>query len=153
MMKKELHELLTENGVTLATAESCTGGALAALITANPGASKYYVGGVVAYSDSSKTILIDVPQELILKHGAVSKEVALSMAEGVKNKLNADYALAVTGIAGPSGATPNKPVGTVWCAISTPTTTEAWQLQLKGSRLEIIQASCEALLHKLSLLL
>lgn len=106
------------NKRTLALAESCTGGLVAQMLTAEPGASDVFVGGVVAYADRVKTELLGVPAALIEKHGAVSKEVALAMADGARTRLNADVAIAITGIAGPGGATGAKPVGLVFIAVN-----------------------------------
>jgi nicotinamide-nucleotide amidase len=101
-------------GLTLATAESCTGGLVAARLTSVPGSSDVVVGGIVAYSDDVKRTELDVPAELIERHGAVSVEVAAAMAQGARARLGADIAVAVTGIAGPGGGTPEKPVGLVY---------------------------------------
>ncbi len=111
-------QLLTEQGKTLATAESCTGGNIARLITANPGSSKYFKGGIVAYANEIKTNLLGVAPELIMQHGAVSQEVAEAMAAGARMNLGTDFAVATTGIAGPNGGTDEKPVGLVWIAVT-----------------------------------
>jgi CDP-diacylglycerol--glycerol-3-phosphate 3-phosphatidyltransferase len=111
-------ESLLAGGLTLAAAESCTGGLVSALITDQPGSSAYFKGGVVAYSDDVKREILGVPAELIAKHGAVSAEVAEAMAEGVRKRLHTDLGVAVTGIAGPDGATESKPLGLthIWVA-------------------------------------
>ncbi len=101
-------------------AESCTGGYLAQTITSNPGCSAYFNGGVVAYSNEIKNKILGVPSGMLEKYGAVSQEVAESMALGAQKELNADYSIATTGIAGPDGGTEEKPVGTVWIAVSGP---------------------------------
>ncbi len=111
-------EILKERGATVATAESCTGGRVAAAFTASAGASDYFVGGVVAYSNEVKIGVLGVERETIERHGAVSREVAEQMATGVRRLTGADYAIATTGIAGPGGGTSEKPVGTVWVAVS-----------------------------------
>lgn len=111
-------QLLAQSNATVAIAESCTGGTIAQLFTANPGSSAYFKGAVVAYANETKTALLGVRPKTIETHGAVSREVALEMAEGAKRALNTDYAIATTGIAGPDGGTPEKPVGTVWIAIA-----------------------------------
>ncbi len=113
-------ELLKEKGAKLAVAESCTGGALSAAFTAIPGASGCFLGGVVAYSDEVKVKTLGVRPETLERHGAVSEPTALEMAEGVRRLCGSDYALATTGIAGPTGGTPEKPVGTVWIAVAGP---------------------------------
>ncbi len=112
--------LLTERGASLAVAESCTGGALSAKFTAMSGASDYFKGGVTAYANDVKTGVLGVSESDIAVHGAVSREVAEQMAEGVRRLCGADYGLSTTGIAGPTGGTDDKPVGTVWMAVATP---------------------------------
>lgn len=107
-------ELASERNVTLATAESCTGGWISNLITNMPGSSAVFKGGIVAYENSVKQHLLDVPESVLLEHGAVSKQVALIMAKTAAAKLSADIGISTTGIAGPSGGTETKPVGTVW---------------------------------------
>ena len=110
--------LLTEEGRTVAVAESCTGGGIAQKMTAIPGSSAYFLGGVVAYSNDVKQSVIGVPSELLEKHGAVSAPVAQAMAEGIREKFGADFGLSTTGISGPGGGTPDKPVGLVYIGIS-----------------------------------
>lgn len=103
---------------TVATAESCTGGMVAAALTAIPGSSGYVVGGIVVYADLAKERLLGVPPELLASHGAVSAEVATAMATGARERLGVELAVAVTGISGPGGATPGKPVGRTYVAVS-----------------------------------
>jgi PncC family amidohydrolase len=110
--------LLTKRNLTLATAESCTGGFIANRITNVPGASKVFLGGVVAYCNGVKQRFLGVRSETLLRHGAVSAPVAREMAEGARKKFGADFAVAVTGVAGPSGGTKAKPVGTVFIALA-----------------------------------
>ena len=112
-----VHKTLIEKGKTLATAESCTGGNIARLLTAQAGASSYFKGGVIAYSNEVKESALGVKHETLVAHGAVSEETVREMVEGVRQRLGADYAIATTGIAGPGGGTPEKPVGTVWVAV------------------------------------
>ena len=112
--------LLKTRGETLATAESCTGGNIAHRFTAMPGASEYFKGGVVAYSNEVKMALLGVDPESLNHYGAVSQSVAEQMAEGVRRATGATYGISTTGIAGPTGGTPEKPVGTVWMAVATP---------------------------------
>ena len=112
-----VHKTLIEKGKTLATAESCTGGNIARLLTAQAGASTYFKGGVIAYSNEVKECALGVKHETLVAHGAVSEETVREMVEGVRQRLGADYAIATTGIAGPGGGTPEKPVGTVWVAV------------------------------------
>lgn len=124
-VEQQIHHILTERGLRLAVAESCTGGTIASKFTAMAGASAYFMAGVVAYSNAAKCNMLGVDPTLIERHGAVSEEVARAMAEGIRHKANADYAIATTGIAGPTGGSDLKPVGTVWMAVATPTTTVA----------------------------
>jgi nicotinamide-nucleotide amidase len=119
-LQRKIGEFLIEKGMTLSTAESCTGGTIASLITGVPGSSNYFKGSVVAYSNDIKIEILNVDKELIDKYGAVSKEVVESMAIGVGNKFKTDYSIATSGIAGPDGGTDDKPVGTVWIAVGTP---------------------------------
>jgi nicotinamide-nucleotide amidase len=125
---------LAVGGYTLAVAESCTGGLLAQRITEVPGSSKYFIEGVVTYSNESKTRLLGVEPILLLEHGAVSGPVAEAMAEGMRNRAATDFALSITGIAGPDGGTEDKPVGTVFIAISSEAGTEHRRLKLPGDR-------------------
>ncbi|UCD65025.1 MAG: competence/damage-inducible protein A [Candidatus Zixiibacteriota bacterium] len=111
-------QLLVDNDKTLAVAESCTGGQLGMLITAVPGASRYFLGGLVSYSNDSKTQHLGVDPDLLEKHGAVSEECAVAMAHGCRERFAADYALSITGIAGPDGGTEDKPVGVAFIGIS-----------------------------------
>lgn len=111
-------ELLKEHKRTVATAESCTGGLIAKLLTDIPGSSEYFIEGVVAYANEAKTRLLGVPAELIAEHGAVSKQVAAAMALGCRAKSGADFALSTTGIAGPTGGTTEKPVGLVYIGLA-----------------------------------
>jgi nicotinamide-nucleotide amidase len=109
---------LTEKKKTLALAESCTGGGIANRVTNVPGASAIFLGGVVSYANDAKEKFLGVHPESLKQHGAVSEDVAREMAVGAREKFGADFALAVTGIAGPSGGTPEKPVGTVFIALA-----------------------------------
>jgi len=111
-------ELLKKNGRTMGTAESCTGGRIAGIITSTPGSSAYYAGSIIAYSNQVKENVLGVKPEDIKRYGAVSKEVVEQMAQSAKLLLGCDYAVATSGIAGPDGGTPDKPVGTVWIAVA-----------------------------------
>lgn len=113
-----LGRLLRSSGKTLAVAESCTGGLLAGAITAVPGSSGYFLGGVVAYHNDVKTAVLGVPRRLIDSRGAVSAQVAAAMAEGVLERFPADVSIATTGVAGPGGGSREKPAGTVWVAVA-----------------------------------
>ncbi len=125
---------LLERGATVATAESCTAGMISAHLTNLPGSSGYYPGGIIGYANEVKVNLLGVQGQTIDAHGAVSEAVVLEMARGVRRVVGADYGLAVTGIAGPGGATPTKPVGTVWVAVASENNAVARLLQLKGER-------------------
>ncbi len=129
-----VHKTLIEKGLTLATAESCTGGNIARLLTAQAGASAYFKGGVVAYSNEVKESALGVKHSTLEAHGAVSEETVREMAEGVRQRLGADLAIATTGIAGPDGGSEEKPVGTVWIAVADKTHTEAKLLQFGANR-------------------
>ena len=137
-MQEVVHKILTERSLTLATAESCTGGSIAARFTAMPGASAYFLCGVVSYSNESKAELLGVDPADIARYGAVSEQVARQMAEGVRRAAGADYGVATTGIAGPSGGSAEKPVGTVWIAVATPRETVAILKQCGTDRGQII---------------
>jgi len=117
---EKIAKLLRESGLTLSVAESCSGGLIAKRITDIPGSSAYFLLGAVTYSNDSKELVLGVPAGLIEKYGAVSSEVALAMAEGVRKISGSDLAIATTGIAGPDGGSPEKPVGTVFIAIDSP---------------------------------
>jgi nicotinamide-nucleotide amidase len=135
----------------LATAESCTGGLIAAACTALAGSSDWFERGVVSYSNEAKVELLGVPERLIKRHGAVSAEVARAMAEGMLQRSLAQIAVAVTGIAGPSGGTPAKPVGTVWMAIAMEGgASEAQLLQLQGDREAVRSQTVEHALRALN---
>lgn len=133
-----IHEQLSKRGLSLAIAESCTGGAIASKFTAMAGASKYFLAGVVSYSNEAKRDILGVRMEDIERYGAISEEVARQMAEGVRRVSGADYAIATTGIAGPTGGSEAKPVGTVWMAIATPTATYAQMRNSGNDRGQII---------------
>lgn len=133
----------------LGIAESCTGGLVAARVTAIPGASDTFIGGVVAYADVIKTAALKVPLETLEAHGAVSEEAVRAMAEGAQRLFAVDATLAVTGIAGPSGGTPEKPVGTVWLAARVHTNTHAVRRVFLGDRQEIQRRSAQAALDLL----
>lgn len=129
-----LHELATDRGVTIGTAESCTGGLVGHAITAIPGSSAYYVGGVVSYADRVKVDLLGVPAAVLTRHGAVSSQVALAMAEGARAVLGCELAVAVTGVAGPDGGTDAKPVGLTYVATAGATGREVRRQVWSGDR-------------------
>ena len=126
--------LIVAAGATLAVAESCTGGMMAERITSVSGSSRYFLGGVVAYSNELKTKLAGVPARLIAEHGAVSREVAISLAEGIRERTRATFGVGITGVAGPTGGTPEKPVGLVFVAISDGKEHEVVERRLPGDR-------------------
>ena len=135
--------LLTENHATIAVAESCTGGLLAERLTSVAGSSAYFLGGAVCYSNEQKTSMAGVPPELIESKGAVSAEVAVALASGIRKRMGATLGLGVTGIAGPSGATPEKPVGLVHIAIADERGAKGTALQLPGDRERIRMFSAQ----------
>lgn len=147
--------LLEARGATVATAESCTGGVLGALFTDTPGSSRYYVGGVVTYANEAKTALAGVPPELLAAHGAVSGPVAEAMARGAAQRLDATYALSITGIAGPDGGTADKPVGLVYIGLATPTgvTSAEWHFGTDAPRHAIRMRAAHTALNTLRLAL
>lgn len=147
-----LHVVLEQQGATLATAESLTGGLLAEILTATPGASKTYVGGIVSYATALKTGLLGVPEAVVEAHGVVSAECARAMAEGARAITKATYAIATTGVAGPEPQD-GMPVGTVHVAVATPSGTEHEELRLDGDRTEIRAGTCAAALSVLSAIL
>ena len=134
MLELEVGRKLRELEKTLAVAESCTGGLLASRITDVPGSSDYFLGGIVAYSNEVKKNLLGVPEEILGTLGAVSKECAERMAQGVKELFEADLALAITGIAGPGGGTEEKPVGLVYVALATPQGALVRRFKFEGAR-------------------
>jgi nicotinamide-nucleotide amidase len=144
-------DLCRARGLTIATGESCTGGMLGERLTAIPGSSDVVVGGVIAYSNEIKTALLGVDADLIATHGAVSEPVARAMAEGARDRLGASIGVGITGIAGPGGATPGKPVGTVDLAIAGPWPTEARRVQLIGDREEIRYRASQGALNMIRL--
>ena len=133
-----VHNILTERGLRLAVAESCTGGVIASKFTAQAGASAYFMAGIVAYSNEAKRDILGVNMADIKRCGAVSEEVALQMAEGARRITGADYAIATTGIAGPTGGSETKPVGTVWMAIATPHGSRAMMRNSGTDRSQIV---------------
>jgi nicotinamide-nucleotide amidase len=141
--------LLRERRAHLAVAESCTGGLLGGRITAVPGSSDVFIGGIVAYDDAVKRDLLGVPQSVLAAHGAVSEPVVLAMAEGAQRRFGAEAGLAITGIAGPSGGTPDKPVGTVWLAAHFKGRRRALKRILPGDRGEIRARAAQAALDLL----
>jgi nicotinamide-nucleotide amidase len=142
----KVSNLLKEKKLTIATAESCTGGLIAHALTNISGSSNYFDRGIVSYSNKAKEELLDVPENLIKEHGAVSEQVANAMAQGIRLKSKVDIGLATTGIAGPSGGTKEKPVGLVYIAISTSKNSEARQFHFSGNRIQNKELTCNAAL-------
>jgi len=145
----ELGECLCVEKNLLATAESCTGGLLASTLTDTPGSSEWFAGSVVAYSNQVKNNLLGVSADILEKHGAVSEPVVLAMAQGVLKAIGADVSVAISGIAGPGGGTPEKPVGTVWMAWAWGTNSRARVFHFKGSRDQIKEQSVMAAINGL----
>ena len=144
-----VHRWMIENGKTLSVAESCTGGAIASKFTAMAGASAYFHAGVVSYSNEAKRDILGVDMEDIIRHGAVSETVAIQMAEGAKRAGGSDYAISTTGIAGPTGGSAEKPVGTVWFGVATPKGSFAVMKNCGTDRQQIID---RAVAHAIKLL-
>jgi nicotinamide-nucleotide amidase len=142
-----------ERGLKVATAESCTGGLVAARLTSVPGSSEVFVGGVVAYSDEVKAQELGVPTEVLEQHGAVSAETAAAMAAGARARLGVEVAVSVTGVAGPGGGTPEKPVGLVFLHAEGPDGARTRRLDLPGDRGAIRARSTVAALHLVRTLL
>jgi PncC family amidohydrolase len=141
-IETQLIASLTAAGLKLAVAESCTGGLLAARLTSVPGASAVFVGGVVAYANAIKRDLLGVPAETLNTAGAVSAETALAMVRGVRRVMQADVAVAITGIAGPGGALPDKPVGLVFVAVSGPKGENVEKIVFAGDRETVRRQAC-----------
>ena len=137
-IEEKVGELLRAKKMTLTTAESCTGGGVAALITSVPGSSEYFKGGIVAYSNEIKINLLCVSPNTLKKYGAVSQETVIEMAQGVMKSMKSDCAIATSGIAGPGGGTAEKPVGTVWMAATANGKTVTRVQHFAGNRQRVI---------------
>jgi nicotinamide-nucleotide amidase len=144
-----LQATAVKHGVSVATAESCTGGLVGHAITSNAGASAFYLGGVVSYADAVKEGSLGVPREAITRHGAVSAQVAVAMAQGVRERLRSDFAVAVTGVAGPDGGTAAKPVGLTYVAVAGPEGHEVRRFVWAGDRTANKEASADAAIQLL----
>ena len=146
---RALQPKLARRKLTVATAESCTGGLLGTVLTAHGGSSDVYNGGAVVYSNDAKTILADVPPQLIASHGAVSSVVAGALARGARTRLRAKVGIGITGIAGPRGATPGKPVGLTYVAIDSATHStvrkNTWPFDRTGNRLASVGVALDLL--------
>lgn len=152
-LEQRVGQLLSERHRTLALAESCTGGLISHRITGIAGSSAYYLGGVTSYANDVKFKLLGVTPATLEKYGAVSQETALEMSHGIRERIGADFGLSVTGIAGPGGGTPEKPVGTVWISIARAKNHEAKLFQFHGDRERIILGTSQAALNWLRLAL
>ncbi|MFA6409482.1 MAG: CinA family protein [Gammaproteobacteria bacterium] len=148
-LSETLAKILLKKNFFLATAESCTGGLVAELITAIPGASRYFDRGFIAYNNVAKTEMLCVKEETLIKYGAVSEEVAKEMAEGAIKNSNAEVSLAITGVAGPSGGSEHKPVGLVCFAWALPSGSCSDSKKLSGDRASIQQQSAKFALQRL----
>lgn len=148
-LSEKLGQSLRARQLTLGVAESCTGGLLGDILTSIPGSSDYFKGGIVAYANPIKHRLLQVDESTLAHYGAVSQETALEMAKGARSALAVDIAAAITGVAGPGGGTPEKPVGTVWIAVSHSGGEKAWLLHLSGSRQQVKRSSVQAALEML----
>jgi nicotinamide-nucleotide amidase len=140
-------EACRSRGLTLAVAESCTGGLLGARLTSIPGSSDVVMGGVIAYANDVKESMLGIPREIIERHGAVSEEVVRAMARGARERTRASIGLAITGVAGPGGGTPEKPVGLVWLGVDLGTRAEVRRVNLLGDRDEIRRRATQAVLE------
>jgi nicotinamide-nucleotide amidase len=143
-LEKIIGKILKQRGQTLAVAESCTGGLIGHTITRAPGSSEYFLGGVVSYSNALKERFLGVNRETLMEFGAVSAETARAMADGARRQTAADYAIAVTGIAGPDGGTEEKPVGTVYVGLATPEKVHNFLFNFLGNRSQIQRQACQA---------
>lgn len=133
-LDERLASVLLERGATVATAESCTAGLVAGRLADRPGSSAYLIGGFVTYANQAKTAEVGVPEEMLARVGAVSEEVAVAMARGARDRLGTTYGVSTTGVAGPDGGTPDKPVGRVHVAVATADRVWHRRLQLDGDR-------------------
>ena len=143
---KKVSDLLKEKKLTVATAESCTGGLISHTLTNISGSSDYFDRGIVSYSNEAKIELLAVPQDILKKYGSVSKQVARIMAENVRIKSKVDIGISTTGIAGPTGGTKEKPVGLVFIAVSTSQGTYIRRYKFNGNRIQNKELSCNAAL-------
>lgn len=155
-MSKLLNDIagsLIKKKLSLSICESCTGGMLGTFITSEPGSSKYFCGGVIAYSDEVKQRVVGVRQATLSKYGAVSAEVVREMAQGVLKRFKADISISITGIAGPTGGTKKKPVGLVYLCVATRQHVAVENCMFKGSRNQIRREACKKVLRLLKRLL
>ena len=144
--EEQVAELLRKSKLTVAVAESLTGGLIASRLTSLPGSSDYFIGGVVCYNNRIKVMELGIPASLIAKEGSVSKEVALAMAEGIRKRYKADIGLSATGVAGPGGIIPPQPIGLTYVALASNRGTEYKEMHLQGARDEIRTKATQAAL-------
>ena len=149
LLEQQVGVILRQRGLKLATAESCTGGLLANRLTDIPGSSDYFLGGFVAYAYEAKVATLNVSWDTLQTHGAVSAEAVLEMARGARKALDADLAISISGIAGPGGGLPNKPVGTTWFGLVAPDGEWTFLRQFEGDRLQNKAEASEAALELL----
>jgi len=149
LLAEEVGKLLRSKGLTISVAESCTGGRLGDVLTDVPGSSDYFLGGVISYSNDAKVGLLGVNSRTLKAKGAVSEEVAIQMASGARKRLGADIGIGITGVAGPSGGTPTKPVGLVYVAVSSRGSSECSRNVFRGSRSSIKDQSVRKALEML----
>jgi nicotinamide-nucleotide amidase len=145
----KISNMLKNQKLVIATAESCTGGLISHTLTNISGSSEYFDRGIITYSNRAKMELLDVPEDILKNYGAVSMEVAKSMAKGVRIKSNVDIGISTTGIAGPTGGSKEKPVGLVFIAISTENNTFVKKFNFSGNRLQNKKSTCDAALDML----
>ncbi len=145
-LKERLAAALSDRELTLATAESCTGGGLSRLLTEIPGASAFFIGGVIAYHNDVKLQLLDVPRETLTLHGAVSSQTAIAMAEGGRSRFKTDFCVSITGIAGPGGGSADKPVGLIYIAVASPQRTQVEEHRFPGDRSQVRESAITAAL-------
>jgi PncC family amidohydrolase len=148
-LEAQVGDLLRQRGLRLAVAESCTGGLLGHRLTNVPGSSDYFLGGVIAYANQAKMDLLGVRLETLEAHGAVSQETVIEMARGACRALGADVGLSVSGVAGPGGGTPEKPVGLVWIGLCAPGVERGWSFHWQAERVAVKEHSAEQALRLL----
>lgn len=146
-MEETLSNLLIKKSLTISVAESCTGGLIGHIITSTPGSSSYFMGGVISYSNRAKCDMLDVSEDTINKYGAVSAQAAKEMAGGVRKRFKSDLGLSVTGIAGPDGGSPEKPVGTVYIGLADKNSLFSEKYLFQGNREEIKRRTAETALE------
>ncbi|MBN1907598.1 MAG: CinA family protein [Deltaproteobacteria bacterium] len=148
-MEDIIGKLLIQKSLTIAVAESCTGGLIGHMITSVPGSSAYFMGGIISYSNQAKSDLLSVSSDTLKQYGAVSHETAREMAKGVRERFNTDIGLSVTGVAGPDGGTKEKPVGTVFMGLAFDNKILSIKYLFRGTREEIKQLTAEAALENI----